>query len=305
MADGELVLRFATEEELLSEYAQNLSHGRAFVRGQTNLPLFSKTTLVIEHPGSGALKSVGVEVVMVMADGPMRGAALQFLDRCEEALAGVGEFVKGVDGGAGGEGEDEGEGGDERENAHAHVDENVDVDVGENERVDEHAHVDVDGRDHDHDHEDGSDEEHGVEGADARRNLSKERQERMRNLSVAERMKVARGPILDDRVLLERIYGSGVWDALLRNSKITIPEVARMARKGTLPRPLLDLIVDNESWIRQSLVRRSLLGNPRLSSDAAVKVLRTLPPRELKLVPQQTAYPATVRAAAQRLMRGG
>jgi len=297
MADGELVLRFASEEELLSEYAQNLSHGRAFVRGQTNLPLFSKTTLVIEHPGSGALKSIGVEVVMVMAEGPMRGAALQFLDRCDEALAGVGEFVRA--GGAGNEHEHEHEHDDEHERADG------DGDGEGNGDEDGHAHAHDDGHAHGLDHE--LDDEVNDDGgaAEARRNLSKERQERMRNLPVAERMKVARGPILDDRVLLERIYGSGVWEALLRNTKITIPEVARMARKGTLPRPLLDLIVENESWVRQSLVRRSLLGNPRLSSDAAVKVLRTLPARELKLVPQQTAYPATVRAAAQRLMRGG
>jgi hypothetical protein len=90
----------------------------------------------------------------------------------------------------------------------------------------------------------------------------------------------------------------------LRNPKISVPEVAGMARKGTLPRPLLELIVDNENWVRQPVIRRALLGNPRLAAESAQKVLRCLNPRELKLVPQQTAYPATVRQAAQRLLRG-
>jgi hypothetical protein len=96
-----------------------------------------------------------------------------------------------------------------------------------------------------------------------------------------------------------------VWELLLHNTRITIPEVATMARKGTLPRPLVDLIANNEQWIRQPVIRRALLANPRLSADGATRVLRCLNQRELKLVPQQTAYPLAVRQAAQRLMRGG
>jgi hypothetical protein len=130
------------------------------------------------------------------------------------------------------------------------------------------------------------------------------RASKLRNLTPAQRMQVARGSVQEERVLLERLYGSAVWELLLRNPKITLPEVARMARKGTMPRPLLDMIAENEQWIRHSLVRRALLANPRLGPDAINRVLRTLPPRELKLVPQQTAYPQSVRQAATRLMRG-
>jgi hypothetical protein len=127
---------------------------------------------------------------------------------------------------------------------------------------------------------------------------------KLRSLTPGQRMQVARGSVPEERVLLERIYGSVVWELLLHNPRITLPEVARMARKGTMPRPLLDFIAENEQWIRHSLVRRALLANPRLGADAINRVLRTLPPRELKLVPQQTAYPQSVRQAATRLMRG-
>lgn len=134
-------------------------------------------------------------------------------------------------------------------------------------------------------------------------NPVRDRQLRLRNLPVGERLRVARGTNMEERVLLERIYGTAVWEPLLRNPKITVPEVARIAKKGTVPRPLLELICDNEAWIHQSLVRRALLTNPRLPHDAAMRVLRTLPARELKLVPHQTAYPQTVRSAAARLIR--
>ncbi|MFM2420575.1 MAG: hypothetical protein RL385_5298 [Pseudomonadota bacterium] len=127
---------------------------------------------------------------------------------------------------------------------------------------------------------------------------------RLRNLNEAQRIQVARSSVLEDRVILERLYGPSVWPLLLHNPKITIAEVARIARKGTVPRPLLDLISEHDQWHRQSLVRRALLANPRLGTDSALRLLRATPPRELKLVPQQTAYPVQVRTLAQRLLRG-
>jgi hypothetical protein len=159
--------------------------------------------------------------------------------------------------------------------------------------------------DEDEDEDEPPDSEAPGAGAAGQRVIVEARAAKLRNLNPAQRMQVARSNVLEERVLLERLYGSAVWELLLRNPKITLPEVARMARKGTMPRPLLDLIADNEQWIRQSLVRRALLANPRLSTDGVQRVLRTLPPRELKLVPQQTAYPQSVRQAATRLMRGG
>jgi len=128
-------------------------------------------------------------------------------------------------------------------------------------------------------------------------------QERLRGLPVAEQLKVARGSNLSERVALERLYGKTVWEALLRNPHLTVPEVARLARMGTMPRPLLELITGNPAWLQVPQVRRALLSNPRLSQDLVVKVLSLLPRDELQLVPQITAYPAAVRQAARTLAR--
>ena len=42
---------------------------------------------------------------------------------------------------------------------------------------------------------------------------------------------------ITDVATLERLYGKQVWESLLHNAKVTVPEVARIARKGTIPRP--------------------------------------------------------------------
>jgi hypothetical protein len=127
--------------------------------------------------------------------------------------------------------------------------------------------------------------------------------ERMRNLPMAHQLKYAREGELAERIALERLYGKTVWEALLRNPRISPPEVARLARMGQLPRPLLELISGNAAWLRAPEVRRALLANLRLSVDLAARILRLLPKHELKLVPTQTAYPSGVRDAARRLLK--
>ncbi|MBP6628837.1 MAG: hypothetical protein KA297_05355 [Kofleriaceae bacterium] len=122
---------------------------------------------------------------------------------------------------------------------------------------------------------------------------------------MVEQLRVARDGELHERIALERIYGKAVWEALLRNHRVTAPEVARIAKMGTLPRPLLEVIVSNGAWLGIPEVRRALLANPRLAADHIPRILRHLGKAELKLVPNQTAYPLAVRDAAKRLLRGG
>ncbi|HVV86191.1 MAG TPA: hypothetical protein VHE35_24215 [Kofleriaceae bacterium] len=127
--------------------------------------------------------------------------------------------------------------------------------------------------------------------------------ERLRNLPIARQLDLAHRGELQERIVLERMYGKTVWEALLRNPRITGPEVARIARMGALPRPLLEIIVGNGGWLQIPEVRRALLANPRLGNDQALRVLRLLPKHELKLATLQSAYPYAVRDAARRLVR--
>lgn len=128
--------------------------------------------------------------------------------------------------------------------------------------------------------------------------------ERIRNLSFSEQQKLAREGGHEERTALERVYGKAVWEALLQNPKVTVVEVARISCKASLPKPLLDTILANPSWLSNSVVRRGLLTNPRLGSGQVIKVLRAMPRHELKLAPKQSIYSASVREAARRLAAG-
>jgi hypothetical protein len=128
--------------------------------------------------------------------------------------------------------------------------------------------------------------------------------ERLRGLTLAAQLKLAASGELHERIVLERLYGKNVWETLLRNPRLTPPEVSRIARYGALPRVLLEIILGNATWLQVPEVRRALLTNPRLGTDQILKVLRLTPRHELRLAAIQTAYPHAVRQAARLLLRG-
>jgi hypothetical protein len=289
MPESTLHLSFSDQLALEREYAANLVHGRAFVPGASGLELFGACSLVLRHPSGPWELGISCQVVMVSQAAPLCGIALQFLDRSAPAMERLADFV--ARGAVSPSPEPPAEASPARSPEDAPARDDPDADAGE-----EGADLDLRGLAHE--------QEEAEDEGPVRSAAQRTRGERLRERAPAARQRVAQGGVLEDRVMLERMYGSAVWELLLRNPKITVPEVASMARKGTLPRPLLELIADNENWIRQPSIRRALLGNPRLATESAQKVLRCLPPRELKLVPQQTAYPAAVRQAAQRMLRG-
>ena len=125
----------------------------------------------------------------------------------------------------------------------------------------------------------------------------------LRGLSLVEQVRRAQRGQITERILLERIYGKAVWEPLLRNPRITGPEVARIARMGALPRPMIELICSNGAWLQIPEIRRALLSNPRLGTDQILRVLRLLPKPELRVAASATAYPHPVRDAAKRLLR--
>ena len=127
--------------------------------------------------------------------------------------------------------------------------------------------------------------------------------DRLRGLTLVQQVKKAQHGELSERIVLERIYGKTVWEPLLRNPRVTGPEVARIARMGALPRPMIELICNNGAWLQIPEVRRALLTNPRLGVDHVQRILRLMPKHELKLAPMQSAYSFAVRDAARRMLK--
>jgi hypothetical protein len=296
MAAIELRVTFADRATLQREIEQNLKHGRAFLSQVAQAPVLSDCVIVLVHPEHGAELRVPAQIVMVSADGPMQGTGVELRPFNPTVQGELAAFADTPTPSAAVElppvfdeplnlpPEDEPP---DSPPADGEADGLVDP-----EGIDAEAETDAE---LERQLADGTSIPPGVQ--------LESKQDKLRHLSAAEQLKVARKGELADRLVVERLYGKHVWDALLHNPRITVPEVARIARKGTVPKPLLDVILDNVSWIKTPQVRRALLGNPKVSSDAIQKLLRLTPKHELKLIEKGTAYAPPVREAARKLLK--
>lgn len=142
------------------------------------------------------------------------------------------------------------------------------------------------------------------EGSEEERQRHRNVHERVRALSARERDDLARRGGMVERVALERAYGSAVWEPLLANPQVSGIEIARIARNGALPRPLVALIVSNAAWLTQGEVQRALLSNPRCGGRELERVLAVMKPADVSRIARgQSPYRPEVRQAAQRLAK--
>lgn len=278
----QLRVSYDDAESLAAEFESNLRHGRAFIACDAQIEVLSECTLILEHPTDGTTLELSAQVVMIGAG----GIGIELRPADDEVIARISAFAAtpGITDDASG---------------------TSDASDADEEAIDAESEV----------------ESAAVARASQRPSQmpsqrpprlssippevqSVSRQQVLRNMPMAGQLKIARSGDLSDRVMLERMLGKAVWEALLLNAKLTVPEVAKIARKGTVPKKLLDLIVENAPWARAALVRRALLGNPRVSKDAIHKLLVLTPKPELKLILKSTAYSHAVREAARRLFQG-
>jgi len=268
---AELRLHYARIEDLREDHQQNLRKGRAFVLAATGPAERQPCRLALVHP-SGAVLVLEAEVVWVKREAPGAGVGVQVRDWNDAAREALRLFV---------------------ETAAAAPLVATPAPQAEPappaEPPGEDAEPTVD------DAEPRSERRRPEDAAP--RNLY----ERIRGLSLRERETMARQGTLPERIALERTFGSVVWEGLLQNPLLTPPEVAKIAKNGSLPRPVVAVVVQNAGWLKNPEVQRALLGNPRVSGADLDRVLRLMTRADLDRVASLTAYRSEVRQAAKKL----
>lgn len=271
---------FADQDTLRRDFETDLQHGRAFVHGAHGVCALDDCVLILVHPDDQRELQLSAQAVFVGGE-PAPAVGVQMRPFDAEIAQRVRGFVFAA------------EAADEPAPA-----------VAESEQQDESSEPSPEASADDAAPEAESELEADAceEGSNSDVQQQPSRQERLRKLNQTQQQKMARSGSLNDRVMLERIYGRNVWESLLHNPKLSIPEVATIARKGSVPRPLLEFIVENNTWISAPIVRRALLGNPRVNAEAILKLLRLTPKHELKTIHKTTTYSTQVRDAARKVL---
>ncbi len=274
MAELAFSYQFGDAKALLQEFHNNLSKGRAFVANAQGAQPRQVCLLRLVHPVTGAELALSAEAVFVQEEGQHRGIGFELCDWNEQQAEALKSFIEEQD-----------------QEADAADDDADDLDF-ENVPDDDADEPLPEQGDH-----------QAVEGGAAEMRRTRNIYDRIRKLSSREQQLVARNGTLAERVALERCFGGGVWEGLLQNPMLSGAEVARISKKGALPKPLISMIVNNAAWLSIPEVQRALLGNPRLGSSEIVKVLRAMPRTALSRVPAQSAYRMVVRSAAKKLLK--
>ncbi|MFZ2490786.1 MAG: hypothetical protein WA208_04800 [Thermoanaerobaculia bacterium] len=129
--------------------------------------------------------------------------------------------------------------------------------------------------------------------------------DRMRDLSQMERILLAAKADRTERALLLQDNDPRVLLSVLRNPRLTVEEVMRLAKSSFLTYQIAEVIMQGTQWMANVDVRRSLVQNAKTPQVFALRILPTLPEPDIRAIARAGTSAALKQAALRRLQTGG
>ncbi len=104
-----------------------------------------------------------------------------------------------------------------------------------------------------------------------------------------------------ERALLLQDSDPRVLLSVLRNPRLTVDEVARVAKSSSLTYQIVDVIMQAGQWMASLDVRLVLIHNAKTPPAFALRILPTLPDSEVKAIARAGTNMALKQAALRRL----
>jgi hypothetical protein len=125
--------------------------------------------------------------------------------------------------------------------------------------------------------------------------------DRMRLLSQMEKILLAVKADRTERAFLLNDNDPRVLLSVLRNPRLTLDEVVRLAKSSFLNFQIADVIMKTAQWMASMDVRIGLIQNPKTPQAFALRILPTLPDSEVKAIARGGTSMALKQAALRRL----
>lgn len=129
--------------------------------------------------------------------------------------------------------------------------------------------------------------------------------DRLRRLTPPQRVLLAPRADRATRTLLVQDSDPQVLLALLKNPGLTLDEVVRVAKSSFLSFQAADLILKTNAWTANLEVRVALIHNPKLPLPFALRILATLPDKEVRTISKGAATSMPLKQAALKRLQGG
>jgi hypothetical protein len=124
----------------------------------------------------------------------------------------------------------------------------------------------------------------------------------IQDLSVVEKIKLARFGNAEARSLLVRDANKIVATAVVRSPKIGENEVLTFAKARNLSDEILRIISNNREWTRTYAVQLALATNPKTPTGAALKFLNYLSDRDLMSIMRSRDVPGPISQQSRRIL---
>src|SRR5213593_2977305 len=124
---------------------------------------------------------------------------------------------------------------------------------------------------------------------------------RMRSLSQMEKILLAVKADRTERAFLLQDNDPRVLLSILRNPRLTVDEVARLAKSSFLTYQIAEVIMKTGQWMANLDVRLALIRNPKTPQSFSLRILPTLPDSEIRAIARAGTSMALKQAALRRL----
>jgi hypothetical protein len=129
--------------------------------------------------------------------------------------------------------------------------------------------------------------------------------DRVRGLPRTEKLILATTAEQSERAVLVQDNDPRVLLSLLMNPRVTMDEVARIAKSSFQTYQIAELIVKTGQWMASLDVRLALIRNPKTPPQFALRILPTLPDSEVKTIARGESASTALKQAAQRRLKSG
>ena len=125
--------------------------------------------------------------------------------------------------------------------------------------------------------------------------------QRILNMSMSERIKLASVGSMEARTILLRDPNRMIQSAVINSPKISDNEVLSLAQSKNTGDEVLRTIMNRREWTRQYQVRMALIRNPKTPVQTTIRFLGTLRENDLKRLAKDKNVPSAVQAAAKKM----
>jgi len=125
--------------------------------------------------------------------------------------------------------------------------------------------------------------------------------DRLRGLSQMEKILLAVKADRSERALLLQDNDPRVLLSVLRNPRLTVDEVVRIAKSSFLTHQIAEVIMKTGQWMGSVDVRMALIHNAKTPPAFSLRILPTLPDTEVRAIARAGTNMALKQAALRRL----